>query len=133
MIDVLPEVVAEVRGRAPVLVDGGFLRGSDVVKAVALGATAVDVGRLECYGLAAAGEDGLVRALEILEHEMAIAMALMGAASLTELDPRCVTTGVPVCDSHVVNAFPAPRARPLALLSPGRSAERLSRSSLLSR
>ena len=105
-IDVLPEVVAEVAGRAPVLVDGGFLRGSDVVKAVALGATAVGVGRLECFGLAAAGEDGLVRALEILEHEMTISMALMGAAGLGELDPRCVTTGVPVCDSHVVSAFP---------------------------
>ena len=105
-IEVLPEVVAEVTGRAPVLVDGGFLRGTDVVKAVALGATAVGVGRLECFGLAAAGEDGLVRALEILEHEMTIAMALMGAASLAELDPQCVTAGVPVCDSHVVSAFP---------------------------
>jgi glycolate oxidase len=98
--------VAEVRGRAPVLVDGGFLRGTDVVKAMALGATAVGVGRLECFGLAAAGEDGLVRALEILEHEMTVSMALMGAAGLGELDPRCVTSGVPVCDSHVVSAFP---------------------------
>jgi glycolate oxidase len=105
-IDVLPEVVAEVRGRAPVLVDGGFLRGTDVVKAVALGATAVGVGRLECFGLAAAGEDGLVRALEILEHEFTVSMALMGAASLGELDPRCVTSGTSVCDSHVVSAFP---------------------------
>ena len=105
-IDVLPEVVAEVKGRAPVLVDGGFLRGTDVVKAIALGATAVGCGRLECFGLAAAGEEGLVRALELLEHEMTISMALMGAASLAELDASSVTAGLAVCDSHVVSAFP---------------------------
>jgi glycolate oxidase len=105
-IDVLPEVVSEVRGRAPILVDGGFLRGTDVVKAVALGATAVGVGRLECFGLAAAGEDGLVRALEILEHELRIALALMGKASLGELDPACVLAQAPVADSHVTSAFP---------------------------
>ena len=105
-LDVLPEVVAEVKGRAPVLVDGGFLRGTDVVKAIALGATAVGVGRLECFGLAAAGEDGLVRALEILEHEIRIAMALMGAAKLEELEPRCVQAMPPVAECHVVSAFP---------------------------
>ena len=105
-IDVLPEVVAEVAGRAPVLVDGGFLRGSDVVKAIALGATAVGVGRLACFGLAAAGEDGLVRALEILEHEIRITLALMGAASLEELVPASVTVQRPLCEPHVLSAFP---------------------------
>ena len=105
-IDVLPEVVAEVAGRVPVLVDGGFLRGTDVVKAIALGATAVGVGRLECFGLAAAGEDGLVRALEILEHEIRIALALMGAASLADLDSRYVAAVRPVTESHVASAFP---------------------------
>ncbi|MDX1384902.1 MAG: alpha-hydroxy acid oxidase, partial [Thermoanaerobaculia bacterium] len=67
-IDVLPEVVAEVGGRAQIAVDGGFLRGTDVLKAIALGADAVGVGRLECFGQAAGGADGVVRALEILEH-----------------------------------------------------------------
>jgi glycolate oxidase len=105
-IDVLPEVVAEVKGRAPVLVDGGFLRGTDVVKAIALGATAVGVGRLECFGLAAGGEDGLVRALEILEHEIRIALALTGAPGLDHLDPSCLTALRPVGESHVSSAFP---------------------------
>ncbi|HVR30971.1 MAG TPA: alpha-hydroxy acid oxidase [Thermoanaerobaculia bacterium] len=105
-IDVLPEVVAEVAGRAPVLVDGGFLRGTDVVKAIALGATAVGVGRLSCFGLAAGGEEGLVRALEILEYEIRIALALMGAASLADLDPTCLTTLPPIGESHVASAFP---------------------------
>jgi glycolate oxidase len=66
----------------------------------------VGTGRLECFGLAAAGEDGLVRALEILEHEMTIAMALMGVPDIGELDTEAVTAGLPVCDSHVTSAFP---------------------------
>ena len=102
----LPEVVAEVRGRVPVLVDGGFLRGTDVMKAIALGATAVGVGRLECFGLAAAGEDGLVRALEILEQEMTISMAFMGVASLPSSTELRLTGALAVCDSHVASAFP---------------------------
>ena len=57
-LDVLPEVVATVAGRATIIVDGGFMRGTDVVKAIALGAHAVGVGRLECFGLAAAGAPG---------------------------------------------------------------------------
>ena len=76
------------------------------MKAIALGATAVGVGRLECFGLAAAGEDGLVRALEILEHEVRIALALMGAASLADLSPSSVAAMPPVAESHVASAFP---------------------------
>ncbi|OGK77481.1 MAG: alpha-hydroxy-acid oxidizing enzyme, partial [Candidatus Rokubacteria bacterium GWA2_70_23] len=65
--EALPEVVAAVGGRATIIVDGGFLRGTDIVKAVALGAAAVGIGRLACFGLAAAGQAGLVRVLELLE------------------------------------------------------------------
>src|SRR3982074_2575769 len=65
-LDVLPEVVAAVAGRAAAMVDGGFMRGTDVVKAIMLGAQCVGLGRLQCLGLAAAGQAGLERALEIL-------------------------------------------------------------------
>src|SRR5262249_4227419 len=71
-VAVLPEVVDAVNGRADVWVDGGFARGTDVVKALALGATTVGLGRLSCIGLAAAGPPGLVRVLELLEDEVRI-------------------------------------------------------------
>src|SRR5215813_1189976 len=76
--DVLPEVVAAVGGRATIFVDGGYYRGTDVVKAIALGAQIVGLGRLPCCGLAAAGAPGLVRTLELLEDEVRIAMGLLG-------------------------------------------------------
>jgi isopentenyl diphosphate isomerase/L-lactate dehydrogenase-like FMN-dependent dehydrogenase len=105
-IDVLSEVVTAVGGRAAVMVDGGFLRGTDVVKAIALGAQCVGVGRLECLGLAAAGVAGLVRALELLEDEIRIALALMGAASLGALDRSYLHVATPVTPAHAVSAFP---------------------------
>ncbi len=105
-IDVLPEVVAAVEGHAAVMVDGGFLRGTDVVKAIALGAQCVGVGRLECLGLAAAGVPGLVRALELLEDEIRIALGLMGAASLAALDRSYLHAATPVVPAHAVSAFP---------------------------
>src|ERR1700722_4669999 len=82
----LPEVVAAVSDRATVLVDGGVRRGSDVVKALALGARAVLVGRPYLYGLGAAGQPGVERVLEIFEEEMARTMALLGCASVRDLD-----------------------------------------------
>jgi glycolate oxidase len=105
-LEMLPEVVAEVAGRVPVVVDGGFLRGTDVVKAVALGADAVGAGRLECFGMAAAGADGVVRALEILEHEIQVAMALCGVSKLEQLDAARVCAAAPVGEAHVTSAFP---------------------------
>ena len=65
-VDVLPEVVAAVGGRAKIMIDGGFMRGADVVKAIALGAHAVGLGKLLGMGLAAGGQDGVLRTLEIL-------------------------------------------------------------------
>ena len=75
---VLPEIVQAVAGRAEVWVDGGFMRGTDIVKAIALGAKTVGLGRLPCLGLAAAGVPGLVRALEILENEVQTCLGLLG-------------------------------------------------------
>src|SRR6185436_3143092 len=67
-IDVLPEVVKTVGGKVPVVIDSGFMRGTDVVKALALGASAVAIGKVQGLGLAAGGQTGLVRVLEILEE-----------------------------------------------------------------
>src|SRR6266849_672333 len=83
-LDVLPEVVAAVAGRADVMVDGGFMRGTDVVKAITLGAQCVGLGRLQCLGLAAAGQAGLERALEILEEEVRICLGLLGVTSYSQ-------------------------------------------------
>jgi glycolate oxidase len=103
---VLPEVLAAVNGRAEVWVDGGFMRGSDVVKAIALGARTVGIGRLACLGLAAAGVGGLVRTLELLEEEIRICLGLLGVTSLSQLSPRHVTAAAPVFEPSVLSAFP---------------------------
>ena len=103
---VLPEIVQAVAGRAEVWVDGGFMRGSDVVKAIALGAKTVGIGRLMGLGLAAAGPAGLVRALEILEDEIRICLGLLGVTSLAELDPGYVTAAPAVSLPDTFSAFP---------------------------
>lgn len=105
-LDILPEIVAAVAGRARVFVDGGFVRGSDIVKALALGAEAVGIGRLYCYGLAAAGEAGVIRALELLEIEMIECLALLGLTSTAGLDRSYVHPAQPVTEPHVHSAFP---------------------------
>lgn len=86
-LDVLPEVVDAAGRDAEVMVDGGVRRGSHVVAALALGARAVMIGRPYLYGLAAAGEAGVVRMLEVLETEMRRAMVLLGCRSIGDLDP----------------------------------------------
>jgi L-lactate dehydrogenase (cytochrome) len=82
----LPEVVTAVRGQAEVLMDGGIRRGSDVIKAICLGARAVLVGRAYAYGLAAAGSDGVARALDILRADLERTLRLLGSPSIAALD-----------------------------------------------
>jgi glycolate oxidase len=103
---VLPEVVAAVSGRAEVWVDGGFMRGSDVVKAIALGARCVGLGRLACLGLAAGGVAGLVRALELLEEEIRVCLGLLGVTSLAEVTSAHVAPAPPVIEPSALSAFP---------------------------
>ncbi len=105
-MDVLPEVVKAVAGRATIIVDGSFTRGTDVVKAIASGAHAVGLGRLQCWGLAAAGQAGLVRALEILEEEVRIAMHLLGASRLNQLDASFLHAAAPVVSASQFSSFP---------------------------
>ncbi len=87
-LDALPEVVAVVDGRVPVLFDGGIRTGADVVKAVALGATAVLVGRPYAYGLAVAGRRGVREVLENLTAELDLTLGLAGCASLGDVTPE---------------------------------------------
>jgi isopentenyl diphosphate isomerase/L-lactate dehydrogenase-like FMN-dependent dehydrogenase len=82
----LPEVVAAVHGQIEILVDGGIRRGGDVVKALCLGARAVLVGRAYAYGLGAAGEPGVARAIEILRADLTRTLKLLGCKSVAELD-----------------------------------------------
>ena len=90
-IRVLPEVVAAVNGRTEVLLDGGIRRGSDVVKALCLGARAVLIGRAYAYGLGAAGGAGVSRAIEILQADIVRTMKLLGVGSVGALDRSLVT------------------------------------------
>jgi L-lactate dehydrogenase (cytochrome) len=83
---VLPEIVAAVSGQAEVLMDGGIRRGTDIAKAICLGARAVLGGRAYAYGLAAAGQAGVARALEILRADLERTLKLLGCRSITELN-----------------------------------------------
>jgi glycolate oxidase len=105
-IDMLPEIVEAVGRRATIIVDGGFMRGTDVVKAIALGADAVGLGRLIGLAMAAGGVEGVVRALEILEDEVNICLGLLGVNSLAELNPSYLCPATPVRPTHVLSAFP---------------------------
>jgi isopentenyl diphosphate isomerase/L-lactate dehydrogenase-like FMN-dependent dehydrogenase len=103
---VLPEIVDAVAGRAKIMVDGSFCRGTDIVKAIASGADLVGIGRLQCWALAAAGEEGIVRMLELLEDEVIRCLGLLGVTSLAELDKSCLHAATPTNPPSVFSAFP---------------------------
>ena len=103
---VLPEIISAVKGKAEVWVDGGFMRGTDIVKAIALGAKTVGLGRLTGLALAAAGAAGLARALEILEDEIRICLGLLGVTSFDELTPQHLAPAPPVGQPGIFSAFP---------------------------
>src|SRR5215469_2154260 len=105
-IEVLPEIVAAVEGRAGIIVDGGFARGTDVVKGIAAGAHLVGLGRMQCYALAAGGEAALIRMLEILGDEVRRCLGLLGVTKFAELDGSYLHPAPPVTVPHVLSAFP---------------------------
>ena len=105
-IDVLPEIVKEVDGRAEIVVDGGFMRGSDIVKAIARGADAVAIGKIQGLGLGAGGQAGIVRVLELLEIEMRTTMGLLGLTRLDQLNETFLAPAQPVTMPGVLSAFP---------------------------
>lgn len=105
-VHVLPEIVEAVKGRAKLMVDGGFCRGSDVVKAIALGADIVGIGRLQCWALAAAGEIGVTRMLELLEDEVIRTLGLLGLTSFAGLDKSYLHAASATNAPGVFSAFP---------------------------
>ena len=105
-ISILPEIASEVGDKAEIIVDGGFYRGTDIVKAIALGANAVGVGRLEGWAMAAGGAPAVVNCMQILRHEIRLALALSGVTSFGELDASYVTQAPPVALPSVFSAFP---------------------------
>ena len=104
-MDTLPEIVQAVQGKARIIVDGGVQRGTDILKAVALGADVVALGRLQGWGLAAGGKDGVVRMLEILEDELICAMGLIGVTSIGQVTPQYVCKAEPVTPPHEMSAW----------------------------
>ena len=104
-MDLLPEIVETVNGRAKIILDGGVQRGGDVLKALAMGVDAVAIGKLQGWGLAAGGQDGLVRVLEILEDELVSAMGLLGITSLDQLNSNYVRRAEPVILPHEMSAW----------------------------
>ena len=89
-IECLPEVIAAVNGRIPVIIDGGIRRGTDVFKALALGASAVGIGRPYCWGFGAFGQAGVERVLDLLNRELAITMRGSGTPSIAAIGPDYV-------------------------------------------
>ena len=102
-IRALPEVVAAVNGRIEVLMDGGIRRGTDVVKAICLGARTVLIGRAYAYGLAAAGRPGVVRAIEILRTDIERTLQLLGCPSIAALDRSYVDFPAAWCRGHIAH------------------------------
>jgi isopentenyl diphosphate isomerase/L-lactate dehydrogenase-like FMN-dependent dehydrogenase len=105
-IEMLPEIVAAVAGRAKVIVDGSFQRGTDICKALALGADAVGIGRMQCFGTAAAGQSGVVRILELLEDEVQRSLGQLGVTRCDQLDRSYLHEARPTNLPDVLSAFP---------------------------
>jgi glycolate oxidase len=103
---VLPEIVDAVKGRAKIMVDGGICRGTDIVKAIASGADMVGIGRLQCWALAASGEAGVTRMLELMEDEVLRCLGLLGATSFAEVNKACLHPATATHAPSVFSAFP---------------------------
>ena len=104
-LEFLPEVVDAVGGRAEIIVDGGVQRGSDIIKALCLGAKAVALGKLQGWGLGAGGAAGVRRMLEILENEMISAMGLLGVTSVDQLDRSYIRRAESVIPPHEMSMW----------------------------
>jgi isopentenyl diphosphate isomerase/L-lactate dehydrogenase-like FMN-dependent dehydrogenase len=105
-LEFLPEIVEVAKGKAKIMIDGGFYRGTDVVKAITMGADLVGLGRMQCYGLGAAGQAGIVRMLELLEDEVQRCLGLLGVNKFSELDGSYLHPATPANPPHVFSAFP---------------------------
>ena len=104
-IETLPEIVETAAGKAEIVIDGGITRGTDIVKALALGANAVTIGKLQGWGLGAGGKAGLVRVLELLEEELIVDMALLGVTRVDQITQSYICKTQPVTSAHEMSAF----------------------------
>jgi glycolate oxidase len=105
-MEVLPEIVQAVAGKAKVIVDGSFCRGTDIVKGIAAGADLIGLGRMQGYALAAGGLEAIVCMLELLEDEVRRCLGLLGVNGFAELDGSYLHPAVPANAAHVLSAFP---------------------------
>jgi isopentenyl diphosphate isomerase/L-lactate dehydrogenase-like FMN-dependent dehydrogenase len=105
-IELLPEVISVARGKAEFIIDGGFMRGTDILKAVARGAAMVGVGKLQALALGAAGDRGVVRMLELLETELTVSMKLLGTSTIADLDGTYLQPALPVTVPGPLSALP---------------------------
>lgn len=105
-LDALAEISAAVNGQASIWIDGGFYRGTDIVKAKLLGADVVGLGRLQCWALAAGGTPGAVRMLELLEIEIKQCMSLLGMTDWASGDPAMLQSAPVVTTPGIYSAFP---------------------------
>ena len=105
-IDSLPEVVAGVKGRVPVLIDSGVRRGADIFKALALGADAVGIGRPYVWGLGAFGQEGVDKVIDLLIDEFTMVMRQTRTATLDQIGPQFVQPGpAPIMMRHNTQGF----------------------------
>lgn len=105
-LDMLPPIADAVAGKAEILIDGGFLRGTDILKAVALGARAVGIGKLMGWALAAAGEAGVARMFDLLEDELMRDMMLLGVTKMSEVDRSYVCAADAVMPPSAISTYP---------------------------
>lgn len=101
-LEVLPEIVDAVGGAAEVIVDSGFIRGSDVVKALSLGASAVGIGKLQVWAVAAGGDAALERTMDLLDEEIRHVLRLIGVGALSELSASCLRPATVVSGAEVL-------------------------------
>ena len=101
----LPDIYNAVNNQAQIVLDGGIQRGTDVVKALALGADAVAIGRLQGWGMAANGHEGVITVLQILQQEIEIALKLLGVTSLDQLNPKLVCPAASTTLPHEMSSW----------------------------
>ena len=104
-LDMLPAISDNVEGEIPIVLDGGIQRGSDVIKAIALGADAVAIGKMQGWGIAANGSDGLIRVLSILKQEIEITMKLLGVTDIPSIDNKYVCEATPTTEPHEMSSW----------------------------
>ena len=104
--DLINPISKVVKNKSKIFFDGGVLRGSDIVKAIALGADCVGIGRLQCYAAATNGRNGLNKMIDILQNEILVCMRLLGVNNLNDLNENCIKKDISISDPSLTSAFP---------------------------